>query len=455
MARFQPMGPDVLSFEERHPTISDSGRRTLSGLLEASTAPLWNHQCGDRLDRAALSRVKDYATTVLVQPPRWRSGARPEWWSAYVEQVRQVVPRYRAMDAAAQTFVTDRADLAGHWWELVPDDADLDDLIWYPTTGSGHPPVVVPTHPVAVSSYYPLLLGAARWHDVRPNFRADRVDWLTVASNRGSAFIVPSWSSFLECATAKVNLDDSGWPDATARQQFLHRHDPQVITGDPVSLSQLADLDVELHPKVLISVAMHLNTATKHRLAQRFGCPVVDVYSTTESGPIAASRPGDGMGLLQPQLFVEITDGDNNTCAPDTLGMITLTGGMNPYLPLLRYRTGDSARMVWSGDEPILRDLTGRRTVLLVRADGGQANSFDISKLFEQLPLRRWSVHQYADASVRVRRELEHTGPDQVDELIAEAIRSVVGQVSVTVEPLTAPDKVIPFTTEGHREPVG
>src|SRR5262249_51254994 len=155
-------------------------------------------------------------------------------------------------------FTISRDDLARAWWKLVPDDVDLDDLIWFPTSGSGHAPAIVPTHPVAVSCYYPLLLEAARWHGVEVAFRADRADWMTVVSQHQGGFTVPSWSSFLGCATAKVNLDASGWRAEDHRRRFLERNDPQVVTGDPISLSHLADLDADLRPKVIVSTALLL-----------------------------------------------------------------------------------------------------------------------------------------------------------------------------------------------------
>lgn len=436
MPRFTPMGQGVLSAEERHPLMSDTGRRALTALLEAPDGPVWNHQCGDRLDAGGLRRVEAFAWSIVTEPPRWAPGETPGWVEGFVNHARRVVPLHRRAPA---TSTTSRADLARTWWELVPDDADLDDLIWFPTSGTGQPPVVVPTHPVTVSCYYPLLLEAARWHSVASvRFRDDRADWITVVSQRHGGFTVPSWSSVLGCATAKVNLDPSGWRNADDRRRFLVRHDPQVITGDPVSLSHLADLDVTLHPAVLISTALHLAAATRIRLEDRFGCPVVDVYSTTETGPIAASLPGDDrrMALLQPRLFVEIVD-----------GVVTVTGGINPYLPLLRYRTGDTGRLVWTGGQPRLEGLTGRAAIMLRSATGEPVASLDVTQLFEELPLRRWAVHQRADASVVVAVEPEAGAPD-LDDRVTGALRTALGPVSVRVEPLTAPDKVAPFTVD-------
>ena len=435
-------------YDERHPLLTDTGRRALTTLREGTDSPRWNHRCGDRLDADALATVRTFAASITTEPPRWQPGQPPRWLAPYRERVTAVVPRYRAAAPIRPTFTTSRADLARAWWDLVPDDADLTDLIWFPTSGTGHAPVKVPTHPVTVSCYYPLLLEAARWHDVTVDVRPDRADWITVVSQRQGGFTVPSWSAVLGCPTAKVNLDPSGWRDADDRRAFLERHDPQVITGDPVSLSHLADVDVALHPAVLLSTALHLTDATRQRLVEHFGCPVVDVYSSTESGPIAASRPSGGMALLQPHLYVEIVDDDGASLPPGERGTVTLTGGMNPYVPLLRYRTGDTAVLTWAGDQPILGGLAGRPIVTLRSATNEPIGSIDVTQLLEQLPLRRWSVHQRADTSVVVAVEPETGAPGDLDARVVAAVLVALGPVAVSVEPLTAADKVEPFTTE-------
>jgi phenylacetate-CoA ligase len=121
---------------------------------------------------------------------------------------------------------------------------------------------------------------------------------------------------------------------------------------------------------------------------------------------------------------------------------------MNPYLPLLRYRTGDTAQMTWVGDQPLLDRFSGRPIVMLRSANGTAVSSFDVTQLFEELPLRRWTVHQRADSSIVVSIEPETGTSGALEDLIAAAARTALGSVDVIVEPLKASDKVIPFTTE-------
>jgi phenylacetate-CoA ligase len=75
-------------------------------------------------------------------------------------------------------------------------------------------------------------------------------------------------------------------------------------------------------------------------------------------------------------------------------------------------------------------------------------SSFDLTQLLHDLPLRRWSVHQRTDAAVIVSIEPESGSAPQLDARITEAVVALLGQVRVMIEPLTAPDKVVPFTVE-------
>lgn len=441
------MGSGVVPLSQRFPLLTPDGRAVLDDLLEADDAPVWNHRAGDRLDGPMRDRVRAYAARLATDPPRWAPGGRPGWVDGHLARAARVVPRLRREEGLAPPFTTSRADLVAAWWDLVPDDVDVDALIWFPTSGTGGTPAIVPTHPVAVASYYPLLLAAARLHGVEVRFRPDRADWVTVVDQAQGGFTVPSWSSVLGCGTAKVNLDPSGWRAEGDRARFLRRHDPQVLTGDPVSLSTLAQLDLGLSPRVALSTALRLTAATRTRLETALGCPVVDVYSTTESGPIAAARPQGGMALLQPGLHVEVVDAVGHPLPPGEVGDLVLTGGLDPYLPLVRYRTGDTGRLHWSGATPVLHDLAGRPVVHL-RGPAGAVASLDVVQVLEPLPLRRWAVRQAADDAVTVAVEAEVGAPDDLDAAVTAALRVALGEVAVSVVALDAPDMVLPFVVE-------
>ncbi|MGC3999537.1 MAG: hypothetical protein QM767_19680 [Anaeromyxobacter sp.] len=164
-----------------------------------------------------------------------------------------------------------------------------------------------------------------------------------------------------------------------------------------MSLAELLTLEVPARPAALLSTAVALAAPLRDTLAARHGCPVLDWYSTTETGPIACSRPGaPGLALLAPDLFVELLDASGRAVAPGQRGEIVVTGGRNPYLPLLRYRTGDHARRVVAPGPDgtpatYLAELEGRAAVIFRAADGSPVNPVDVGRALRQ----RFAVLQH------------------------------------------------------------
>ena len=129
----------------------------------------------------------------------------------------------------------------------------------------------------------------------------------------------------------------------------------------------------------------------------RFGCPVIDLYSMNESGPLAARDPGGAWRWLRPDILLELLGPDDLPVADGARGEITLTGGNNPYLPLLRYRTGDFASVSRSPEAMTLIDLEGRPPVLFHTPDGRIINTIDVSIAMKQHALSQFTLHQRRD----------------------------------------------------------
>jgi len=180
---------------------------------------------------------------------------------------------------------------------------------------------------------------------------------------------------------------------------------------------------------------------------------VVDLSSTTETGPIAASVPGiAGHVVLLPDLFVEVLDPSGNRLSDGERGEITVTGGRNPYLPLVRYRTGDHGRLgvatLPDGKTArVILDLEGRAPVSFRATDGSHVGSVDIARRLRPIaPFVQHALHQRADGSVELRLrplpgvpiprgDFEHTlrelfgAGSRIDVVIDPALGSGTGKV--------------------------
>jgi phenylacetate-CoA ligase len=159
--------------------------------------------------------------------------------------------------------------------------------------------------------------------------------------------------------------------------------------GDPVAFGALERLDIDYKPKAILSSIMHLSPTYANRLALKYECPVLDMYALTEAGIVAVGN-ASGHRIMPHDLFVEVLDEGERRCAPGVRGEIVLTGGRNPYFPLLRYRTGDFASLQIIDGHRFLVGLEGREQVEYQVQDGRVIHSMELTRL-----MRRYPVLQY------------------------------------------------------------
>ena len=101
---------------------------------------------------------------------------------------------------------------------------------------------------------------------------------------------------------------------------------------------------------------------------------------------------------------------------PGQRGEITVSGGRNPFLPLLRYRTGDFGRLDHApcpcGDpRPRIVDLEGRPVVVFRASDGTPVGPVDISRALRELPILRHAFVQHVDGSCELTVQPRPGGP--------------------------------------------
>ena len=443
---------EALTEIERYPWLTDDSRRLLEWLHEHPHAPRYNHHCGDRLTVAGLEGVRQFEQELTIAPPAWAPGQLPAWVPAFAADCFRDVPFYRRHGARPTDFVDiptcSRAELSREPWAFVPDSQPLDDLLVYHTSGATGHPLSILSHPVVASSYLPLLRAALDLHGVKLDGGPSRVSILLICFQQRT-FTYASVSSFLDGAGfAKINLNPADWRDTADRARFIDDCQPEILTGDPLSFAELARLPIHHKPRALISTAMQLLPGLRAELEARFDCPVVDLYAMNEAGPIAAGT-AQGYALLQPHLYVETLDEAGHPCAPGERGEVTLTGGFNPFIPLLRYRTGDTASLQFNGSRPMLRDLEGRQPVVFQGSAGQQINNIDITGALKHFALPQFQLHQAANGALTL--TLPVGGGNR------EAVRAALltlfgdGQTIEVVEanPLSSPSaKLIQYTRE-------
>ncbi len=427
---------------ERHPTLSVHGRQMLEQLTQHPHAPVFRNRAGSRLTPDDLARVRALQAEVRASSVSWRENTKPAWLAAWVERVCNGVPFYRARGVVPSHFEditpVSRADLANDIAQFVPDSAPLDRLINFRTSGTTGHPLVIPSHPVVAASYL-------SFHQ-----RAMQRFGITLRGGRGSVcvallgyqrqcFTYASVAPTLdEAGYVKLNLHPGDWRDPADRALYLDALRPEIFSGDPLSFAALLELPLTWKPRALVSTAMALSPALRAQLEARFECPVLDVYSMSECGPIAVAdtvantgASGHSHVLLQHQLYVEILDAAGCPCKADERGEITLSGGFNFCLPLLRYRTGDYASLQWPGGEPVLVGLEGRAPVRFRAVGGAWVNNVEITHALRLssvlLPLQQFCLHQQADGAFR----FEYAALEDVDQAVTAVLRGVFGPTAL------------------------
>lgn len=396
--------PSLPSDDARTPLLDEAGRQLLRRMREHPDAPHWTYAVGDRLLAADIEELQRFRAE--LSQPQWS----PQAVHAQLAQRLLHIGRLREFAGQVRQWTdlptSARADLAVAPEHFVPEDQDLQRLVIYRTAGTTGHPIAVPHHPLAVAAYLPLVERAAALHGVELAPTASAVAAVLLSYQLRTytySTVLYGWHG---AGFAKLNLRPSDWPTPTSFDRYLVDLAPQILTGEPVTFAELAARPVAVRPRLLLSTSSALSPALREQLTQRFGCPVVDWYSMVETGPIAAScRAGAGMHVLSADLYVEI---DPATADASGHGEILVSGGRNPYLPLVRYRTGDSARLDFSpcpcGDAmPRLVDLQGRRVVRLRAGDGTPLGGVDVSRALRRFPLLAHQLHQHAKGACTVR----------------------------------------------------
>ena len=390
-----------ISEAERFPLLTAAGRRLLHAMREDPQAPRWNWPNGEQLDAAGLERVQAFAAGLETQPV-FGPAELPEWLPGFVDCCLEDVPFYRRRTPAGTPFASipscTRDDLAAAPWQFVPDSQPLERLIVFSSSGTTGHPAKLPTHPATAACGLPLLEHALAPHNVRFPRGPEQMALTNIVAYRGAytTAIVVAW--LYEAGCTRLNLVPDDWRLPGDCRAYLDRWHAPVVLGDPLAFLELDRVGLEQPPQALVSSIATLSDALADDLRQRYGCPVLDVYALTEAGIIGVKTTA-GFAILPHDLYVEILDEHDEPCPPGVRGEVTLTGGRNPFGPLLRYRTGDFAALGWQEDRPVLAELEGRPPVIFPTPGGRIVHSMEVSRALRRFPLAQFSLHQDADGA--------------------------------------------------------
>jgi phenylacetate-CoA ligase len=387
----------ALSNEERFPLLQDLS--LLNDLIQDETAPIFNFKSGDRLLERHLKVLEDYKQKYQDQEPIVED-CIPKWVEAYVREARQQVPFYRNRpDGFANQICFGKEDLRLEPWRFVHNQADVSDLLVYSTSGTTGPAMDVNFAPCTQASWLVQVESILARHHLQFSYGSDSVA-VALICNQENTLTYASLSTYLQGAgILKINLNAKDWKKPEDRIAYLKKQNPEILTGDPFAFMALKDLQPDLKPKMMLSSAMRLLPKVQKELESYFNCPVVDVYSMTECRMIAC-REGDAYRSIRPDLYLETADPQTGEILPfGTYGELVITGGNNPFLYLIRYRTRDFGRISIRDGVQYIHDLEAREPLVFYRGKS-QVFTIDISRAMMDFDLIAFHLHQHKDQSL-------------------------------------------------------
>lgn len=361
-------------------------------MLESPFAPKWNVQLGDKIQGTDFKFVKRFERKLIRSKSHPFFESRPDY--SYIRQIKYSSPFYfeklKEFHSESDFYslsTTDRNDLGKYIHKIIPTEISLDPMVINPTSGTTGTPILAPNHPRAIGCYVPLIEFSVMKHGVKLKKSPEETIAIQLCNQKETIVYATSHSLSRGAKFAKINLDDSSWRNPSDKQMFIEEMKPQILTGDPYSFESALKMGINYSPKAIHSTALELTNSLRDRLRAHFQCPVINFYSLNETGPIAYSCPIDQewMHLLPHDLFVEIIN-PSNTKDSNGYGEITVTGGRNPYLPLIRYKTGDFGKLKFDtcpcGDPfPKLKLLSGRKPVYFTSTIGETVNPIDLARI--------------------------------------------------------------------------
>ncbi len=391
--------------KERVPLIEEKHFRFLKKIEEHEAAPIWNYYCGDRIQKEDLSFLKEFE--IFLRQKRYSSSTPPLEILEYVKEIKRTTwfyeSKFKYFDVEQQFFslpVTQRKDFSESLSLIIPYNISLDRLIINPTSGTTGHSILCPNHPKAIGCYNYLILYALEKNGISLDLNPEIVIAMQIYSQNQTAVYCTVKPILNGVGFCKLNLNHNSWKNKTDIQEFISQFKPQFLSGNPIGFADYLEKKISHIPKAFLSTSMALSSSLRLEL-ETLGAKVIDFYSLNDTGPIAYSCPieKEAFHILPHDIFVEITDEEGNPKKEGEIGFITVTGGRNPFLPLVRYQTGDLGKISFTACScgeitPRLYLYDVRIPVFFYGRNGEKVNPIDINRVLRNFPIYQFRFTQ-------------------------------------------------------------
>lgn len=197
--------------------------------------------------------------------------------------------------------------------------------------------------------------------------------------------------------------------------------------------------------KVAISNAEPLYNHQRKMIEKVFKCRTVDTYGCTE-WCFQASECSEGKMHISPDVgLFETVDSEGVSVPYGEIGEVVCTGFLNFAQPLIRYRTGDSARLSLEqcscgSSFLVLESVEGRNDDLITLGDGRRIGRLD--PVFKgELPLKEAQIIQNSASGFTIKVVPMDVWNEHFQKMLIDSFTAYVGNVDVMIDVVDSIDR--------------
>ncbi len=214
--------------------------------------------------------------------------------------------------------------------------------------------------------------------------------------------------------------------------EAINSHEPDYIQGYASSLETLAilirseGLNLEVKNLALIvSTAEPLLESQKEVIEEAFKCKVSNEYGCSEIGVLAYSTPNGEMETVHENIYLEVIDVFERDSSK--YGEIVATTLRDSSPILLRYKTGDLARVRQECNDFIIESIIGRNHDLIKLSDGSKIHGEFFTHVLENFDsIDRFQVNQTTIDEITIILKVNNLWSDAQSLLIKKNLNTVL-----------------------------